>query len=427
MDLVLRLTMLSELLLIACTWRLWFGATAFPRVPISGVFLSLPSVVLPITSSVLSGCLIVALLFGRNQRRGPAASVVAAAACCGLLAVGLNQHCLQAWHWLCLLILSLRLLLPAADLMLVLRRLLPCIYIFAAVSRLGPSMDTGIIPQIVRTLLDLAGLPTLAANPQTLSRLCVAVSLIELLVGLLLLFPRTRRPGMAAAFVMHLTLLAVFSPWGLRQQMAVLVWNASLAATVLVVYGGSPRLPRPAAPVRVTVATGFLFLWPTLALVGITDNWTGWQLYSPRPEVLQVQVHADSVTQLPDGLIPHVSEPLPLQDWCNVRLDRWSLQTVGVPLYPQARFQLAVAVAATSGIHDTDHVRATLTAPDSPRWWTRVKTEWTSQSQLVDALADCRFAAVRIPERQDSVAGPTAHWKNVTEPLGDRAVLDSFE
>ena len=50
------------------------------------------------------------------------------------LAVCCNQHCLQPWHWLFMLTMLFGTIIPKEDLLDVLRRLLPCIYVFAAVS-----------------------------------------------------------------------------------------------------------------------------------------------------------------------------------------------------------------------------------------------------------------------------------------------------
>jgi len=44
-------------------------------------------------------------------------------------------------------------------------------------------------------------------------------------------------------------------------------------------------------------------------------------------------------------LQPFVTSPQPLSRWCRVRADHWSLAELGVPIYPQARFQLGVAIA----------------------------------------------------------------------------------
>lgn len=392
-DLALRLIIASELALIAVTKRLWFAGSDFPRIPMFDFCAGLPALAIQAVSGLFVISLVYGLCSGWSQRCGPRPAATVLMLVSGLLTVVLNQHCLQAWHWLFLLMTAAHLLLPAADLIIVLRRMVPCIYLFAALSRFGPGIDAAMSPRIVRTLLDLTGLSTLSANPAMVSRLCVAVTLFELFTGLLLFLPKTRRWGMPAAVLMHLTLLVVLGPWGLQQHIGVLIWNATLALWVVTLYARS-RLPiAPQKPVITSAASILLLLWPAAALFGFTDNWTGWQLYSPRPEVLRLQIHADEISRLPESLQPYVSEPQPLQNWCHVRLDRWSLQAADVPLYPQARFQIAVALAATAGLKNDDHVRAILDAPNSPVWWHRNTSEFNSRTDLERQLSTYRLVA----------------------------------
>ena len=56
-------------------------------------------------------------------------------------------------------------------------------------------------------------------------------------------------------------------------------------------------------------------------------------------------VHRREVEQLPAEIQPFV-EAMPGDDaWLVVRLDRWSLESLAAPIYPQNRYQLGVAEA----------------------------------------------------------------------------------
>ena len=378
-DLVIRLTIVAELVMIASTWRLWFCTTDFPRVPLFALFLPTPTIIVQAISAAFVVALITAAVsdWRRSQIPGPAATT--AALILGCIAVCCNQHYLQPWHWLFLVTMTFRLGVPAEHLRLVLQRSLPCIYIFAAISRFGPEVDTGMSRQIVMTILDLNGLQTFAVEPHTVSRLCVAMTLFELTTGFLLLCQRTQRPGLASAVFMHLTLIVILSPFGLNQHPTVMIWNGFLAAWGFLLFARHTEQPQHRC-LPATAATTFCYLWPLLALFGLTDNWTGWQVYSPRPEVLQLQVHSDAVDKLPPSLRPYVEEPHPLEEWYSVRLDRWSQRTAGVPLYPQARFQLAIAIAATTNIYSDEHVRVRLTRPSPLKWWNRTTTDFAGRT-----------------------------------------------
>jgi hypothetical protein len=383
-DLILRLAIAVEFVLMASTWRLWFCATDFPRVPLVGLLLNVPVSVVRAASAAFMISLLAAAVSHWRQRDRPGRFVSAATVMLGSLVVLCHQHCLQPWHWLFLLTMTFRVTLSPESLLVVLQRLLACIYIFAAASRFGPEIDAGISRQILVTLLEMAGLKAAAADPQTVSWLCVIAATAEFSTGVLLLLPRVQRMAMVAAVVMHVTLMAALGPTGLNQYATVVIWNGYLAALILLLY--SNRLgPRPAARWSVTAATVLCFIWPALALFGVTDNWTGWQLYSPRPEVLHLQIHADAVEELPPSVLSYIEEPSPLNEWCSVRIDQWSLRSAGVPVYPQARFQFAVAAAVSVGVSSQDHVKARITRARSPQWWERQSEEFRGRSELTRA------------------------------------------
>ena len=61
-------------------------------------------------------------------------------------------------------------------------------------------------------------------------------------------------------------------------------------------------------------------------------------------------IDEESKWDLPPDLQPFVDSPRPLSRWCRVRVERWSLADLGAPLYPQARFQLGVAIAVGKAV-----------------------------------------------------------------------------
>ncbi len=379
---VMLLSIVAELIMIAATWRLWFAESSFPRIPFFEMLQRCPVDVI----RGLSGAFICSVAFlGLNvlrakslPRRLPTlvtVSLGAAAVCC-------NQHCLQPWHWLYLLILGTRLAVPEMEFSSAVRRIIPWIYIFAAVSRFGPGIDSGMSRQIVVTILDLLGLPLIAARPSVVTALCISATLSELAVGVCLLTPRLQKCGMLLAVVMHFSLIVALSPMGLQQETGVLIWNGYLACLAVLLWR-QPREEVEPSSGAARVVSVFAFVWPALALFGVTHNWTGWQVYSPRPEVLQLQIHIDAIGQIPGSLQAHVDPPRALEDWSTVRLDRWSLQETGAPMYPQSQFQFAVAIQATEGIEDTNHVRAAMSRPDTRLWWKRQHDEYLDRSSLM--------------------------------------------
>ena len=83
---------------------------------------------------------------------------------------------------------------------------------------------------------------------------------------------------------------------------------------------------------------------------GWWDHWPSWGLYSPRNSRVQLEVHRTAWDRLPPdvrkwgrGLEADPSDPFS-GSWVQVDLSAWSLDRLQVPIYPQQRFQLAVAI-----------------------------------------------------------------------------------
>ncbi|MCA9047168.1 MAG: hypothetical protein KDA89_00470 [Planctomycetaceae bacterium] len=420
-DRVLMVCLVAETALIAATRPLWSGTSDFPAVPLFPALQLLP----PAVDNLVVGALLLLLLAaaavlllccGRDtatraeyQDKPPTSdgqSVVTRVLLAGLLIAGLcagalNQHRLQPWHWLTLLLVAQRLLLRGVNRLSTFRLTPAAIYFFAGLSRLGPSADQGMSREIILTLHNILRLPP-PGNPQFVFALCVCVSLAESMIGVLLLVPRTRRLAVAGSVMMHSTLLLVLGPLGLNHYSGVLLWNMFflIAVPLLNLPRITPAIPDRghqrrerfpdtlrASAMRITAVRLFLVLFPLSGLFGVADNWLSWQLYSPRPEVVALFIRADAVDDLPETVSPFVLPPPPLDDWCAIRLDRWSLSATGAPLYPEDRFQLAVAadvIRRTTHAPGRDSLtvvenpatadnrfRIIIDEPQFPAWWRR--------------------------------------------------------
>ncbi|MEQ9410383.1 MAG: hypothetical protein RIK87_21795 [Fuerstiella sp.] len=398
-DLFLIITLLSETLLIAATWPLWTQAGPFPAVPCmsaaAGVSIFIDRMLL---IGLLGAMLFVAgrLFWRRNAETettdqvrqdgvlkiGLLAALLSAAA----LTI-LNQHRLQAWHWLFMLLLVQKILIPRAELLRLWRLSVAVIYIFAAVSRLGPDVAQGMSREVVYVLAGWTGLHQFVKSEPNLFVVCLLLTLAELAVGVVLAVGRIRRVGVISAMVLHGTLILVLSPLGLNHHPGVLGWNLYFLLAVPVLFGLSNRAEGTGEPqqravsLRSRVMICGVVLFPLSGLCGLADNWLSWQLYSPRPEVVRVFVHLEAVHRLPPAVRPFVGQPPPLSDWCPVRIDRWSLADTGSPVYPEDRFQLAVAGFLMTQAADGD-LRAELDAPQVPGWWHRRVSEFRSSEAL---------------------------------------------
>lgn len=383
-DQLLIVSLCAETVLIAVTWKLWTGGSAFPAVPLLKELSVVPMVVDQVLAAMMLGSLFgaIGVLVQRSRQatgfgRTSPDWLLTVFVFCGTAMGVLNQHRFQSWHWLTLLLVAQYLVLPPAERLRTWRITIATIYCFAALSRLSPDMGGSMSREILTTILAKGGAGHLTRNATWISVGCGLMTLAEFLTGLGLCWKPTRRLSVTVSMLMHLTLVTALGPWGLNHHHGVLCWNLFFLVAVPLLF---VMCEEPAAPIHRTPSAKsrwiqfFLVLFPLSGLWGVADNWPSWQLYSPRPEVLKLYVHADDVSRLPPTLQPFVSPPAPLQDWCGVRLDRWSLNETNAPIYPEDRFQLAVAAFATGALPQ-DRFRVELDIPDEVRWWRRRRLE----------------------------------------------------
>ncbi len=188
-----------------------------------------------------------------------------------------------------------------------------------------------------------------------------------------MLWPRTRRVGLWAAVASHLLLLFILGPWGLGHKPPVLLWNCYfIVQDVLLFAQPCKRLPVLVPALGWSLAIGrsefestpqpgsatlrcagpavkgliwLALIAPLLGPWGYCDHWLAWGLYASRAERLRILVPRSQERRLPADLQTYLAALNDEPDWLELRADRWSFASLGVPLYPQNRFQLAVAVA----------------------------------------------------------------------------------
>ncbi len=138
-----------------------------------------------------------------------------------------------------------------------------------------------------------------------------------------------------------------------------LIWNISFIVQDLVLFStlqrasnaesatGAVLLDPPRAPWGLQLLMLAAITLPFLARTAWFDLWPSWGLYASSAERVTLLVHRRDLDQVPDAIRPFVDVPVdPNDPWLSVRLDRWALESLGAPIYPQGRFQLGAAEAA---------------------------------------------------------------------------------
>ena len=354
------------LALVAATWKLWTPQAVFPQVPLIRAACDWPGWLDWGCLAVLVASALTMLFVARRGWLGRGSCLGLAVSLTGFFV--LDQHRLQPWAWQFFLLAVLLSLADDETARRGWRWLVIGIYFWSAVSKLdyafcheqGPALLAGL-----RRAMGLRGMP----NPWTEALDVVGsvgIALSELGVAVLLAWPRARWLGLWGATIMHVALLAALGPLGLNHSLGVLLWNVfflvqnwllfpataadwSFAGESFIVQFSqwwrdlvtwpTSRTNRLALGTILTAMT-----WPVLEPLGYCDHWLAWAVYSSRAETVQISTNMFDTGRGPDPNWRRLGleERLSLN---SLRIGEWSLATLGVPVYPNERFQLGVASA----------------------------------------------------------------------------------
>lgn len=370
------------LALVASTWKLWTPQAVFPQVPLLRAACDWPGWLDWNCLAVLMASALTMLLVARRGWLGRGSCLGVAVSLSGFFV--LDQHRLQPWAWQFFL---LALLLSLADDETARRGwrwLVIGIYFWSAVSKLdytfcheqGPALLEGL-----RRAMGLRGL----ANPWTEALDVVGslgIALGELSVAVLLAWPRARWLGLWGATIMHVALLAALSPLGLNHSLGVLLWNVFFLVQNWLLFratdderaftGGSfivqlgqwwrDLATWPASRTnRLALGTVLAAMtWPVLEPLGYCDHWLAWAVYSSRAEAVFINTFDTKLSKAPKWETHSMGIQLDLK---TLRIGEWSLATLGVPVYPNERFQLGVASALLLTLQPSDTSVGVVSAP----------------------------------------------------------------
>ena len=343
----LRKTMAAfGLLLLTITWRLWTPQIEFPQIPFFGWLVDVPGFVDWIALLGTSVGLIT-MLFTNGRLTKPAIGLFLISI---VPLVLLNQHRLQPWAYLLIVTSCLLLCLPNKTCLTWLRRIVISIYLYSAISKLDYQFVFTVGDQMLDVLASFVGLELDGLPQWAQVSLVLCLPLTELLIGVLLLFSKTARPAGWLAIGLHASLLLVLGPFGLNHQPGVLAWNgwfivqawllfATLTPTTSESIEPDTEIPESQSQPVDLIWVGRLFamfviLFPITCVISPwfelpikADHWIAWEVYAPRS--------SRATTQSPMPPTSNHQRPPPTFQTPN----QWSLDKLGVPVYPQDRFQ----------------------------------------------------------------------------------------
>lgn len=392
------------LLLILSTRKLWLSSGEFPQVPFLAGMLTLPVGLDRLFLAIAFIPLCLMLCLPEESRRWRI--------CCTLFFAGMlllflvNQHRFQPWAWQFLLIALASLWFSPRHVAFWWRWLAISLYFFSAFSKFDLVFADELGLLFLKTAASFLHLDVTAWPLVWRQTAALSFPAWELLAAIFLCFPRTRVLGMTMASIMHAMLLLILGPWGLNHHAGVLIWNFFFICQAGLLFwpcryqGPSCPLilPQNQSPRKLVTRLpaglfSIILLLPVLELFGLYDHWPAWGLYASRIERVALWIPRADRAKFPPTLQTHLAEITDEPEWLRLKLDRWSLDALHAPIYPQARFQIGVSAAVIERFQLRDNFRLLLDSPASRFTTSRSRSEFNTWEELQSRIHTYRLNA----------------------------------
>lgn len=394
--------------LLVATRPLWLNNGQFPQVPWFAWGCDVPRSI-DFGLVIVVGIALIAIAGTAAQSRVNRWSLLLfAGSLSGLML--LDQHRCQPWAYQLVLVSLILAWSPHGLAIGLLRLMTISIYVHSAISKCDWSFCTGIGQSFLWKLQTLLTGREVAGIPGAGSLWPLLFPIGELLIAIGLIWPRSRRWALWGAIGMHLLLLLILGPWGLKHSTGVLIWNLLFILLNLILFGRlrTDSVNQTADPAVVSFRTllarraavcltAWAVVWPFGEPWGYCDLWPAWGLYAQHGERLAVFVADAALNQLPtlwqESAVPTQKNGNEMRV-SVLRLQQVSLQQTWAPVYPQNRFSLGVALSLARDAHLVrDQISGTWYTPAN-RWTGKHEsTDLKNLEEIERAAAGCRWNA----------------------------------
>lgn len=338
---------------ILLSHKLWFPlGREFPRAPLFSALAALSSDIVLTIEWLLGAALFVSLIVSVFARRKMLAVSLAATASVFILLVFLDHNRLQPWAYQYFLLLVVFVFYNARaedesgrrGALFRVQLIIAALYFWSGLQKLNYNFHEQILPFLlapVKNLLPPFDWPYFSIG--------IMIALVEMLVGVGLLFRRTRRLSASAAIAMHFTILILLI--ANRYNQIVWVWNLTLAALLFFGFWKSENSTKTAllgnfsdwkeTTVKALIAAAVVVL-PATSFGGFWDAYLSGALFSGNTEVAVVKIDEGTYKKLPVSARSAVFT-LPNSGERILPLVEWALGDVNVPPYPEQRVSIYAA------------------------------------------------------------------------------------
>jgi hypothetical protein len=334
---------------------LWQNSRVYPILPVSGWF---PVLAAPWDLYLFVGVLMALGVAAWNYRAGVAAFLAGSL----FLALG-DQSRWQPWfymYWVMLLFT----LAKDSTAIAACRVALCAVYFWSGLQKCNPDFFKLIAPWFVKPAGEWlpGGVLTVLRWP------VMAAPFIEMLIGIGLWLPRTRRIAIGASLLVHGSALIFLGPAGHHHNWIIWPWNLVMPALAILLFPRSPLGEGRAALLQgrwAAAVLGLFCLLPTLSFFGRWDSYLSFSLYSGHLTKADIFISAAVRNRLPPEVQPFVvPTPQPYNEQVQgphvVLVELWADKVLKVPPLPEARNYRNVARYLARFADDPNDVRMVL-------------------------------------------------------------------
>lgn len=321
----IQATIPAQMALSAPLW--WPGSERlFPMHPAVDLLSVVPMEVSWVLSSVvIVSCLAYAFGWLRSSVHLP----VVLASMALLCALDLNRLQIWVWMWYCLWVMDAFRGEPRSGAAFH-GWILIAVYVWGGVNKLTPWFATN---------FDWFCEAFSLTKPFSGSMIgAYSAALGEMAIGLLLIWPPTRRWGIIGVFALHGYILLVLSPLGLNWNSVVWPWNVAMMALVWYFFKHKEPLSLRFSPVEWVIGT-LIWVMPVLNIYQCWPESMSWKMYSNTQR--EASIH--SSTGMPCAAISDIWQKKAVDNQ-YLLIDDWSYQELHVPAFnSMANFNRALA------------------------------------------------------------------------------------
>lgn len=174
------------------------------------------------------------------------------------------------------------------------------------------------------------------------------MAVVELLIGLGLIFPVTRKWSVIVAIITHLLIIAWVSPLGGNTNYAILPWN--VAMMILIIFSSwktkeaTSLWPAGQGVLKWNTALLVLFVW-LLPALNIKDKWDAYlsfNLYTERISHMFVALRQQAIDEVEPQHLKYLAFDNLIDEGKVIDIELWSFQELNVPVYPSPRVHNAI-------------------------------------------------------------------------------------